>query len=59
MSQPDLTRREMYDLVWSIPTVRVAESFGLSEEIAGSGGTVKSEGLKTLLRTSPMGSLPI
>jgi hypothetical protein len=31
MSQPDLTRREMYDLVWLIPTVRVAESFGLSE----------------------------
>lgn len=31
MSQPDLTRREMYDLVWSMPTERVAENFGLSE----------------------------
>ena len=31
MSQTDLTRREMYDLVWSMPTERVAENFGLSE----------------------------
>lgn len=38
MSQPDLTRREKFDLVWSMPTERVAENFGLSGASLGTIG---------------------
>lgn len=38
MPEQELTRRAMYDLVWSRPMTNVAEDFGISDVRAGAQG---------------------